>query len=460
MCGIASLIGKEDAAFSVVEELFAEQHRGQDSAGLVSTDGKSFYSHFGLGLVRETFREGVLKTLKGERAIGHVRYPTQGPVSLDNCQPHIFYHKGEPLFALASNGDITNLLDLKKIIEREGITFKGENDAEVIANFIGLFVVKRGLAFFEAIYEFMNEAYGAYSAILLTKNEFYAFRDPWGFRPMCYGIKDGTLAIVSESVALDILRFPYIGEIREGSIVRWNGNEFEIYEKRVEKPIKHCIFEHIYFSRPDSIVFNEKVYEVRKRIGYFLADRDEVDVDYVIPVPDSSNYIAISYAEKRGKPFAFGLVRNHYVGRTFIAPDQITRDEGVRFKFNPLPQFFKDKKVVLVDDSIVRGTTIRKLIRMLKENGAKEVHLRIGSPPIKFSCYYGIDTPNREKLIASKLDVESIKNFIGADSLKYLEIDDLRKCVANPDHYCYACFMGDYPAGIKKHDSKVSKTEI
>ncbi|MCX7830457.1 MAG: amidophosphoribosyltransferase [Acidobacteria bacterium] len=453
---MAALFNKDNASFGVVESLFAEQHRGQDSAGIVSTDGEQLYSHFGLGLVKDTFKTEILQNLKGKLAIGHVRYPTQGKVSICNCQPHIFKDSGEGVFALASNGDITNLPELAEEIRSHEIKIEGENDAEVIAKFIGLHHKKKNLSLVDAIYLWMEKAKGAYSAVLMTKNELYAFRDPWAFRPMCYGIKDDFVLVVSESVALDILRVPYSGEIPAGTIFKWDISGLKIFEKKTAKPSRHCIFEHIYFSRPDSIVFGEKVFEVRRKIGMLLAENDSVKADCVIAVPDSSNYIGLGYAEKRGLPFVLGLVRNHYVGRTFIAPDQITRDEGVRFKFNPLPSFFNGKKIILVDDSIVRGTTIKKLIRMLKENGALEVHLRIGSPPIRYSCFYGVDTPNRDKLIASKMDVEEIRKFIGADSLKYLPIEDLRKCVTLPDDYCYACFNGEYPAGEKKHPSLVS----
>lgn len=459
MCGIAGIFNKENAAFSVVESLFAEQHRGQDSAGIVTTDGIELYSHFGLGLVRDTFKEETLLNLKGSCAIGHVRYPTQGKVTLKNCQPHIFSIDGKKIFALASNGDITNLPELKEKILKGGIVVEGENDGEIMTKFIGLHYAKNNLSLMESIYLWMEMAQGAYSAVLLTKNELFAFKDPWGFRPMIYGEKDGIAVITSESVALDILRIPPKGEIPEGTIFKWDKGGLTTFGKRVDKPKRHCIFEHIYFSRPDSIVFGEKVFEVRRKIGEFLAKDDDVVVDSVVAVPDSSNYIGLGYAETRRLPFVFGLIRNHYVGRTFIAPDQITRDEGVRFKFNPLPGFFENKRIVLVDDSIVRGTTIKKLIRMLRENGAKEVHLRIGSPPIKFSCYYGVDTPNREKLIASKMEVEEIRKFIGADTLKYLSIDELKKCVKDPISYCYACFTGEYPAGVKKHPSAVSSLE-
>lgn len=456
MCGIAGIFNKENASFGVAEALFAEQHRGQDSAGLVSWDGGGLHSHFGLGLVKDTFSQEKLRSLPGSMAIGHVRYPTQGPVSLCNCQPHIFSLDGKAVFALASNGDITNLPELREEIEKEGFVLEGDNDAEVMAKFVGIAAFRRNLGLVEAIYLLMEKALGAYSAVLMTEDELYAFRDPWAFRPMCYGEKDGVAAIASESVALDILRIPYKGEIPARSIFRWGQDGLKTYPRRNEKPARHCIFEHIYFSRPDSIIFGEKVFEVRRKIGEALASNDDVKADNVIAVPDSSNYIALGYANRSGIPFALGLVRNHYVGRTFIAPDQITRDEGVRFKFNPLPGFIAGKRLVIVDDSIVRGTTIKKLIRMLRENGALEVHLRIGSPPIRYSCYYGVDTPNREKLIASKMEVEDIRSFIGADTLKYLTIEELRKTVASPDDYCYACFRGDYPAGEKKHPSLVS----
>ena len=450
MCGIVGLYGFEDAAIPACEGLFAQQHRGQDSCGLATSDGETLHRFRGMGLVRDVLKPDILHTLPGRLAIGHVRYPTQGAARIENSQPHLFVKEGRPLFALASNGDITNLPELGREIEARGYVLEGTNDAEVIAKAIGVWAFDDGLGLEAAIRRWMERGSGAYSTVLLTPTELYAFRDPHGFRPICHGEKEGGVVVASESVALDIIRARFTGTVEPGGILRWGPDGLSRLCGVEGGARHHCIFEHIYFARPDSQVFGESVFDVRRRIGEALADGDDVAADAVVPIPDSANYIGLSYANARGIPLVFGLVRNHYVGRSFIAPDQVMRDDAVRLKFNPLPGFFRGKSVVLVDDSIVRGTTIRKLVRMLRENGAREVHLRIGSPPIRYSCYYGIDTPDRERLVAAHRAAPEVADQLGANSLRYLSLEGLRSAVHRPGHFCYACFTGAYPAGCKR----------
>jgi amidophosphoribosyltransferase len=450
MCGVIGLFGLHEAARFASEGLFAQQHRGQDACGLATSDGASIRRFRGVGLVREVLSEEVLRELPGRLAVGHVRYPTQGPSTLENAQPHTYTLRGEARFALASNGDITNLPRFRKMLEAAGRRLEGSNDAEVIAQSIGLWAFEEGASLEAAISRWMAEARGAYSAVLITPDALYAFRDPHGLRPLALGEKDGALIAASETVALDILRARFLREVDPGEILRADAAGRRSVPGPREVQRRHCIFEHIYFSRPDSSVFGERVFEVRRHIGEALAQGDTVEADVVIPIPDSANFIGFSYAAARGIPSALGLVRNHYVGRTFIAPEQATRDEGVRLKFNPLPGFIEGKRVILVDDSIVRGTTIRKLIRMLRENGAREVHLRIGSPPIRHSCFYGIDTPEESNLIAANHDLDEVCAFLEADTLRYLSLEGLEGTVSKPRDYCYACFTGEYPAGKKR----------
>lgn len=449
MCGIFAIFGQARAARFASEGLFAQQHRGQDACGLAAWDGAEIRRHRGVGLVREVLSEGVLSGLPGDCALGHVRYPTQGPPTLENAQPHLFSLGGRVRFALASNGDITNLGELSDLLTERGYTLEGTNDAEVIAKCVGAWAFEDGLGVEAAVARWMRMARGAYSTVLLSPEGLWVFRDPDGLRPLALGEGEGSFMAASETVALDILRARFVRELAPGEILRVDRSGTASVRGVADAAPHHCIFEHIYFSRPDSAVFGEKVFEVRRRIGESLARGDSVEADAVVPIPDSANFIGFAYAAARGIPAAFGLVRNHYVGRTFISPEQATRDEGVRLKFNPLPGFLQDKRVVLVDDSIVRGTTIRKLIRMLRENGAREVHLRIGSPPIRHSCFYGIDTPEESMLVASGRGIDDVCRLLGADSLRYLPLEGLMGTVSRPRDYCYACFNGEYPAGRK-----------
>lgn len=466
MCGIAGYFSRqgENAAGQVMLALYAQQHRGQESCGIASATGKNLRVHKAMGYVKEAFPHQRLEELAGAKAIGHVRYPTRGSAVMENTQPYIIETLSGPIYAIASNGDVVNYEEVADELRVKGVHFASKNDGELLGRFIVYHHERAGMEIADAIKLLMKRIKGAYSAVFLTRDTLYAFRDIQGFRPMMIGHAGEDVAIASESCALDILRTDDCREVEPGEIMVITAhNEISLDQYRQSflpngrNRTYHCIFELIYFARPDSRQFDEYVYDVRHKIGAKLASYDNFEGDVVVPVPDSANFIAMGYANAKNIPFNMGLIRNHYVGRTFIRPDQYTRDESVRQKFNPLKDFFTGKKVILVDDSIVRGTTIRKLIRMIKGAGAKEVHLRIGSPPVRNSCYYGIDTPNRNELIANNMTVEEIRQYIEADSLKYLEIEDLRQCVKMPDDFCYACFDGNYPVPKEEHHLSLAR---
>ncbi len=449
MCGIIGIYNHPRAADLAVLGLFAEQHRGQESCGIAVNNSKIIKLRKKIGLVKDVFPEDKISALHGKIAIGHVRYPTRGISAVENSQPHIVETLSGPSYALASNGDILNYKQIRAELEQNGVYFASFNDGELLLKFIVFHVEKNGLSIPEAIKLLMKNVKGAYSTVLSTKTKMYLFRDPLAIRPMCYGkTKDGSYAVASESCALDILYMEWIKEVQAAQIIEIDEDKVSVFStKETQKNIftKHCIFEHIYFSRPDSFIFGENVFHVRKKIGKILAQNDDFDPDIVVPVPDSANFIALGYAREKNLPYEMGLIRNHYVGRTFIKPEQTIRDESVYQKFNPLPHFFQDKKVALIDDSIVRGTTLRKIVKLVRHAGAKEIHLRIGSPPVKHSCYYGIDTPTRQELIANEKDSNTICKYLKADSLKYLTIKQLQQAVQDPQNYCYACFNGEYP---------------
>lgn len=451
MCGIFGIYKHEKAAQLATLGLFAEQHRGQESCGMAVNDGISIKLRKKMGLVKYVFHAEKLEDLKGNIAIGHVRYPTRGSSSAYNSQPHVVETLSGPSYTLTSNGDIVNYQEMRKMLEAKGVYFASTNDGELILKYIVYQVEKKGKAVTAAILKMMKNVKGAYSSILATKEEMFIFRDAYGFRPLVYGqLAGGAIIAASESCALDILDPLWLKEVKPGQIIQVNDTATIIHDSKADEyrncaQCKHCIFEHIYFSRPDSFIFNENVYNVRLNIGRKLYQDDKIQADIVMPVPDSSNFIAQGYSRASGIPYEMGLIRNHYVGRTFIKPEQTVRDESVRQKFNPLPNFFNNKKVIMIDDSIVRGTTLRKIVGLIKQAGASEVHLRIGSPPVQYSCYYGIDTPTREELIAANKSVDEIRDFIGADSLKYLNIEPLKETVKAPENYCYACFDGKYP---------------
>jgi amidophosphoribosyltransferase len=474
MCGIVGYYSQKEnnAAEQAMYALYSQQHRGQESAGIVSSNGGFLQMHKEMGYVKEVFTTEMLHKLTGFSAIGHVRYPTRGKSELSNSQPYIIETLSGPIYAIASNGDIVNYDEVVLELGKKGVHFASKNDGELLGRFIVYYHEREGMEITDAIKLLMKRIKGAYSAAFLTRDNLYIFRDIQGFRPLLMGQINSDFAFASESCALDILKVEKMREVEPGEIIVVTpkakyeiSNKNELFPNSKEELKKHhCIFELIYFARPDSFQFNEYVYHVRHRIGAKLASYDNFSADVVLPVPDSANFIALGYAAEKKISYNMGLIRNHYVGRTFIRPDQYMRDESVNQKFNPLKDFFTGKEVVVVDDSIVRGTTIRKLIRMIRRVGAKKVHLRIGSPPVKFSCYYGIDTPTRKELIANNMSVEEIREFVEADSLKYLKIEDLKGCVQTPNNFCYACFTGNYPVPLKVQKSipkeKVRQVEL
>ena len=449
MCGILGIYSKKggNVAGKTMLGLFAEQHRGQESCGMAITDGKKIDLHRGMGLVKDVFTPEVLQNLTGNISVGHVRYPTRGSSTEKNSQPHIVETLFGPTYALASNGDLVNYQELKDYLISKGVYFKSTNDGELILRYIVYLIEVEKFSIVDAIKEIIKKIKGAFSTVLLTRDSLYLFRDANGYRPMSYAmLKDGSYAVASETCALDILNPTWIKDVVPSQIIRVDQSGLLEYNNNLSsKELQHCVFEYIYFSRPDSTVFEKNVYEIRKSIGIELAKCDKnLNADIVVPVPDSSNVIALGYSQHKKIPFEFGLIRNHYVGRTFIKPEQSVRDESVSQKFNVLPSFFKDKIVVLVDDSIVRGTTLKKLVHVIKAAGAKEVHLRIGSPQVKYSCYYGIDTPTNDELIANRKSLNEIVKYIGADSLLHISLEKLKSIMKNKNNYCYACFNGDY----------------
>ncbi|HNV92886.1 MAG TPA: amidophosphoribosyltransferase [Candidatus Cloacimonas sp.] len=455
MCGIIGVYGNNNAARVAAVGLFAEQHRGQESCGMAVGDGFLIRLHKKMGLVKEVFHNEQLSALPGNIAIGHVRYPTKGSATEFNTQPHLVETLSGPCYALASNGDIVNYAQVRKALEAEKVYFKSDNDGELLVKYIAYRLLHYQEEITDAIRHLMKDILGAYSSVLCTPTELYMFRDPYSIRPMTWGkTPEGTIIVASESCALDTLGVTDRQEVPPAGIIKVNEKGVQILENdpnlyRINKCEKHCIFEQIYFSRPDSFHFGENVYQVREKIGAALARQDEgLNPDLVVPVPDSSNFIGLGYANQSGIPLSLGLIRNHYIGRTFIKPEQTVRDESVRQKFNVLPNFFNGKRIVLIDDSIVRGTTIRKIVDLIKEAGAAEIHLRIGSPQIKHSCFYGIDTPTKHELVANRRTLDEIRDITGVDTLVHLSLRDLQSCVHCPEHYCYACFDGNYPIGV------------
>ena len=452
MCGIVGVYNHPQAATLAANAMFAEQHRGQESCGIAVSNGKFIRLRKKMGLVRSVFPPEKLEKLEGHIAIGHVRYPTRGSSTEFNSQPHVVETLAGPCYCLASNGDIVNYKEIKFSLEENGVFFKSSNDGELILKYIAYKTEKENLSIIDAIKSCMRDIKGSYSTVLATRTELYCFRDPYGFRPMSYGkTEDGCFVVASETCALDIINAKYERAINPGEIILINENGVKIWEnnpldyRHTEHP-QHCIFEHIYFSRPDSYQFEEDVYLVRESIGRKLAELDDgFTPDLVVPVPDSSNFMASGYANYKKMPVTFGLIRNHYVGRTFIKTEPSTRTESAKNKYNVLPHIFEGKSVVLIDDSIVRGTTIKKIVDLIYNSGAKEVHLRIGSPQVKYPCYFGIDTPDCNELLSNRMSIPEIVNEYKLASLKHLTLDCLGGCVRKPKHYCYACFSGKYP---------------
>src|SRR5581483_8025127 len=422
--------------------LYALQHRGQESAGIVASNGEALISHRGMGHVAEIFGEDILRRLEGRLAIGHNRYSTTGSTVLKNCQPFVVEWARGAL-AIAHNGNLVNADELRQMLEARGAIFQSTVDSEVI---IHLIAGSSANGLVERIVDALGQVRGAYSLVFMTEDKIIAARDPGGFRPLVLGRIGDAVVVASETCALDLVDATYEREIEPGELVVISDKGIESVKPFPPAASHHCVFEYVYFSRPDSTVFGRNVYEVRKELGRQLARESGVPADIVIPVPDSGVPAAIGYAEEAGLPFEMGLIRNHYVGRTFIEPSSSIRHFGVKVKLNALREVLGGKRVIVVDDSIVRGTTSRKLVHMIRQAGAVEVHMRISSPPTTHPCFYGIDTPTREELIASSHDIPGIRDFLGADSLAYLSLGGLYGFAGGAGAgFCDACFTGRYP---------------
>ena len=454
-CGVFGIFGRQDAAAIVTLGLHALQHRGQEAAGIVSFDGSQFHVERHIGLIGDTFtKQSVLDRLKGSRAIGHTRYATTGGSGLRNVQP-FFAELADGGLAVAHNGNITNAMTVQRRLQKEGSIFSSTSDTETIMHLVATSKERDiNSRFIDAV----RQLEGAFSLVALTSKKMIGCRDPLGIRPLVLGDLDGSYILASETVALDIIGARFVRDLLPGEIVVITSKGVESFFPFEKQKPRFCIFEYVYFARPDSSVEGRNVYEVRKAIGAELARENPVDADIVVPVPDSGTPAAIGFAQASNLPFALGIIRNHYVGRTFIQPTDSIRHMGVKLKHNANRRSIEGKRVVLVDDSIVRGTTSQKIVQMVREAGAKEVHMRIASPPTRASCFYGVDTPETAKLLASRMSVEDMAEFIRVDSLGFLSIDGLYRAVGEAQRnneqpqYCDACFTKDYPTRLTDHE--------
>jgi amidophosphoribosyltransferase len=447
-CAVFGIFGHEEAANLTYLGLYALQHRGQEASGIVSGDGDQFYIQKGMGLVADIYNKTTLEKLPGRMAIGHNRYSTAGGNDLKNVQPfNVNFAFGN--LALAHNGNLINSQVLRNELEAYGAIFQSTSDTEVI---IHLIAHSRASTFLARVMDALNQVRGAFSLVLMTDNGLIAVRDPHGLRPLCLGRVRGSWVVASETCAFDLLDAEYIREIEPGELVVLSDQGIDSHRPFPKVDPAMCVFEYVYFARPDSRIYGANaVYSTRKALGRRLAKESWVDADIVIPVPDSGVPAALGYSEGGGIPFETGLIRNHYVGRTFIEPEQSIRHFGVKVKLNAVPEVLAGKRVVVVDDSLVRGTTSRKIVKMLRNAGAKEVHMRISSPPIVSPCFYGIDTPTKKELIASNHSTEEIRKYITADSLAYLSLDGmLQSAPGVPAQYCNACFTEKYPIAFTR----------
>lgn len=464
-CGIFGVYGAETASAMVALGLHALQHRGQEAAGITSWDGEAFHTHRAMGHVAGNFdRDDVIRQLAGHVACGHVRYSTTGETALRNVQP-LYAELASGGFAVAHNGNISNAMNLRKRLVREGAIFQSTSDTEVI---IHLLARSRYRTLLDRFIDALKQVEGAYSLICLTPEGLIACRDPLGIRPLVMGRVGDAIIFASETVAFDVVGAEFIRQVDPGElIVVTHGGEIRSHRPFGDKVTpRPCIFEHVYFARPDSILDGNSVYAVRKGIGAQLAIESPANADLVIPVPDSGVPAAIGYAQQSGTPFELGIIRSHYIGRTFIQPGDKVRHLGVKLKHNANRALIEGKSVVLIDDSIVRGTTSLKIVQMMREAGAKEVHMRIASPPTKHSCFYGVDTPERSKLLAHKLDIEQMREFIHADSLAFVSIEGLYRAIGEnhreegAPQYCDACFTGDYPTTLTDFDDQAEVSQL
>jgi amidophosphoribosyltransferase len=445
-CGIFGIFGHPEASNLTYLGLFSLQHRGQESAGIVSSDGKSLSSHRGMGLVSEVFTREILRSLPGDRAIGHVRYSTAGGSHIKNAQPFLVeYSRGG--LAVAHNGNLTNVEQIRDELEAYGSIFQSTMDTEII---IHLIAHSRERSLPDRVVAALQQVRGAYSLLFLNDDQLIAARDPNGFRPLVLGRLQDAYVVASETCAFDLIGAEYIREVEPGEILIIDEKGLQSIKPFERTTHSLCVFEFIYFARPDSIIFDRSVYSVRLALGKQLAREYPVDADVVIPIPDSGFPATIGYAQESHILLEMGLIRNHYIGRTFIEPEQSIRHFGVKIKLNAVKDIIRGKRVILVDDSIVRATTGRKIVTMVRNAGAEQIHFRISSPPITHPCFYGIDTPCKEELIASTHSEEEVRAFLAADSLGYLSMEGLKECVGDNDQgFCYACFAGDYPVPIQ-----------
>lgn len=452
MCGIIGISNHKDAAQIAFLGLYALQHRGEEAAGIATYDGRNVHIIKSAGLVADAFNERSIQELKGQVAIGHCRYSTTGSSNVKNIQPFLVTHKNKGI-AVAHNGNLTNIEPLYKKLEEQGAIFQTTMDSEIIVHLLARSLngdMKKWLV------EVLTQLQGAFSLVFLVEDTIIGARDPQGFRPLVLGKLDDSYILASETCALDLIRAKFIREIEPGEIVFIKGDKIESIFLPGAKEARraHCIFEYVYFARPDSDIFGGNVYSVRKALGAQLAKEHPIDADFVMAIPDSGNYAALGYAKQLGLPFEMGIIRNHYIGRTFIQPTQLLRDFRVRVKLNPIRSILDGKRIVVVEDSIVRGTTSRSRVQGLRNAGAKEIHLRISCPPIKWPCFYGIDFPSKRELIASNKSVKEIADFLEVDSLEYLSLGGMLSVAKNLGNFCHACFSGEYPVAIPKIKSK------
>lgn len=442
MCGIFGIANHSDASQMTYLGLYALQHRGQESTGISASDGEQVHTHKAMGYVADVFSEEAMARLNGVNAIGHTRYSTAGDSNEGNAQP-IVVNCRYGTVALVHNGNLINALSLREKLEQDGAIFQSTSDSEVILH---LLTKSEASDLFGALGETLSQVQGAFSLLLLTKDSLIGVRDPNGFRPLNIGKLNGSYVLASETCAFDLIGASYVREVEPGEIVLIRGEELKSLKVLHAPRLAKCIFEHVYFSRPDSKVFGRSVQASRDQMGHILAQESGVEADLVVPIPDSGVTAAIGYSQESGIPFAFGLIRNHYVGRTFIEPKTKIRNFGVKVKLNPVRELLAGKRVILIDDSIVRGTTSRKIVKMVRAAGAKEVHMRISCPPTLSPCFYGIDTPTKKELIASSHTVEEIGKYIEADSLAYLSLQGLVRAVGGKgNEFCTACYTGQYP---------------
>lgn len=442
-CGVCGIFNHEDSSKLTYFGLYALQHRGQESAGIVTSDGKNVNIHKDMGLVPEVFSEEILQGLQGHISIGHVRYSTTGASNVINTQPLMVMHKGTTL-AVAHNGNLVNSIKLRSRLEEQGSIFQTTMDSEVILHLMAR-ASQFGLE--KALTETFSSLKGAYSLLMMTQDTMIAVRDPDGFRPLCLGkLNNGGWVVASETCALDLIEADYVREIEPGEVLIFHKDKMHSIFPWPGQNSHFCIFEQVYFARPDSDIFGINVYKSRKRMGEILAKEAHIDADFVMPFPDSGNYAAIGYSQASGIPLEMGVIRNHYVGRTFIQPTQSMRDFNVKVKLNPVRSFLKGKRVIIVEDSIIRGTTGKSRVRALRKAGAKEVHMVVSCPPTRHACYYGIDFPSSTQLIASKKEVAEIAEYLGLDSLHYLSLEGLVEATGmEKKGFCLACFDGIYP---------------